>query len=271
MASLAFSFSNTSFAAKYRKATESDAVVKNKLFPKKGKTEVNGPNFGLILNQSYITSLIAHAGVIHYTSEEWGFGVEGFFSSNSDKSERQCIEYFYNDPKEEVGPQCGPAEGLAGATVANYGPAYVPIREVDFAIAATAVWNPVYGKQLFFLSATGYFDLYLTMGAGIVSSKYFEEKTVLNNNNSARGQYSEPGTGGPVIGAAATELDSYGELGRPEALDTTNVMFTAGVGQKYHFAKRFSFKIELRNYTLLGTDSGFDLFFTLMTGIGFRL
>lgn len=260
----------------YKKAAEGDEVVKSKLFPKKGKIELNGPNAGAILNQSYVDTYLLHGGLTYFSSETWGFGLEGMYAINSDNAARYCIERFYNDPKSEVTAQCDTedvAEGsnLQGATRANYGPAYVPIREVKYAVAGTAIWNPVYGKQLFFLSATGYFDLYLTMGAGLLFSDFYPEQSILKNGNQSRGAFPPEGSGGPALGASVAEVDSWGEAGRPIPEQTTDFMIVTGVGQKYHFSKRFNFKVELRNYLLLGTPSGFDLFFTLWGGLGMRI
>ncbi|MEZ4744190.1 MAG: outer membrane beta-barrel domain-containing protein [Bdellovibrionota bacterium] len=261
----------------YNKAVEGGEVVRNKLFPKKNKVEINGPNLGMILNQSYIDSYVAHGGINYFVNEEWGFGIEGLVATNKDKSERTCIENFFNNPppRESILP-CSPDPSvIPDNSKVTYGPAYVPIREIDYIVAATAVWNPIYGKQLFFLSATGYLDLYLTMGGGLVFSKFYKKQTQLGNGNPSRGETSAEGTGGPSIGTTADEIDTngnhyYGIEGRPEAEENTNAMFTLGIGQKYHFAKRFNFKIELRNYTLIGTDAGFDLFFSLMSGVGMR-
>jgi outer membrane beta-barrel protein len=260
----------------YRKASEGDDVVKDKLFPKKGKIEINGLNVGAILNESYITTVVFHGGITYFSSETWGFGIEGLFASNTDNSARFCIEHFYNDPLGNVSAQCDsaldePGANLQGAEKANYGPAYVPIRAVKYAVAATAVWNPVYGKQLFMLSGTGYFDLFLTMGAGLLFSDYYPLKTVLNNGKITRGNYPADGSTDPIPGADAADTGSYGVLGRPDPVQESTFMITTGVGQKYHFAKRFNLKVELRNYLLVGTDSGFDLFFTLWGGVGIRI
>ncbi|MCB9230018.1 MAG: hypothetical protein H6618_10455, partial [Deltaproteobacteria bacterium] len=60
-------------AKQFTKATEDeDEVVKNKLFPKRKKIELNGPDIGIILNQSYVASYVFHAGIIYYQSEKWG-------------------------------------------------------------------------------------------------------------------------------------------------------------------------------------------------------
>jgi outer membrane beta-barrel protein len=260
----------------YRKASEGDDVVKNKLFPKKGKVEINGLNVGAILNQSYVNTILFHGGVSYFANEEWGFGIEGLFASNQDNSARYCIEHFYNDPKSEVGAQCDKVPGHEGESFpsgskANYGPAYVPIREVKYAIAATAIWNPVYGKQLFFLSGTGYFDLFVTMGAGMVFSDFYPEKTTLNNGKPSRGNFPADGSGGVEPGATVSETSSYGVDGRPVPEQASDFMLTTWVCQKYHFADRFNLKVELRNYLLLGTSSGFDIFFALWGGVGMRL
>lgn len=251
----------------YKKAVDDDEVVKNKLFPKKGKIEFNG-DVGFLLNQSYISSLALHLNFNYFTSEAWGFGLEGLLFFNSDKSERTCIESFYNDPKDEVDAQCrgDGSEQLSGTEdKATYGPAYVPIRELQFIGAATATWNPVYGKQLFFLSGTGYFDLYVTMGAGIAGSNFYKKETQLPNGISSRDDGTEN------YGAKLGESQYYGIDGRPEPEAQMSPLITLGVGQKYHFGKSFSFKFELRNYTLLGTEDGFEAFFALWGGVGIRL
>ena len=126
----------------YKKATRgTDEVVKKKLFPKKLKVEVSVPDVGVILNQSYIDTFVFHGNFTYYTSEKWGFGFEGLFAVNSDKVERYCIENFYNDPKNEVSDACplpgndpqAPLETSGGgfAARANFGPAYVPVREIN--------------------------------------------------------------------------------------------------------------------------------------------
>lgn len=256
----------------YKKATEDDEVVKNKLFPKKEKVEVNGPNFGAILNQSYVNTFLIHGGINYYSSELWGFGVEGAFALNQDKDARNCIENFYNDFAFSVDDECGPASGLNGK--ANYGPAYVPIRETKYIIAGNAVYTPVYGKQLLFLSATSYFDLFFIFGAGVVISDYYPQQTDLKNGKTSRNKFYDPdqpdSASNVKPGAGADETTSYGIDGRPAPETSTSPMINVGIGQKYHFMKRFHIKAELRNYTLLATPTGFDNFFTLWGGFGVR-
>jgi outer membrane beta-barrel protein len=265
------------FGQSYKKATRADDdVVKNKLFPKKGRTELSVPNLGVIVNQSYINSLIFHGGINYFWSEEWGIGAEGLFSFNSDKNERACIENFYNDPEYNVGAVCGPPENLEGAAGANYGPAYVPIREVSNILAINGIWNPIYGKQLFFLSTTSYLDLFLTFGLGLTSSKFYPERTILRNGNRSRGPTPAPGSGETPPGASPTQVDaeglySYGIDGRPEAEIQSHPTLVLGVGQKIHFMKRFNAKAEIRNYTVIGTDAGFDTFFAVWLGFGVRI
>jgi outer membrane beta-barrel protein len=270
-------------SASYRKSTEGDDVVKNKLYPKKGRIELNLPDVGVVLNQSYVTTLLIHGGINYYFSEVWGFGVEGVFASNKDKDERACIESFYNNPDKEGGAECDPAlEGkdISGSSRRNYGPAYVPIRELKYMLAANAVWNPVYGKQIVLLSATAYFDVFVTMGAGMAFSDYYPKATELRNGHPSRGTFPEKGspedTDANKPGAKLDARDEQGNLlygpeGRPDVQSQSTFFVNFGVGQKYHFAKRFSFKVELRNYTLLGTESGFENFFTLWGGLGIRL
>ncbi|MFK7823481.1 MAG: hypothetical protein AB8G05_04960 [Oligoflexales bacterium] len=280
---------------RFRKATEDDdVVIKNKLFPKKKKIELAGPDIGLILNQSYVQSFVLHANINYYFNEEWGFTLEGAMAINSDKSERYCIERFYNDFLNNVGSSC-PAPGQDPADPlyttdennnpvpykgASFGPAYVPIRELGTILTAAAVWNPVYGKQLAFLTNTVYFDLFITMGGGITQSTYYPKQIKLGNGNISRGtappedEIAETCSEDNIPGACPQLDDSHlayiGDKGRPEAVVESTPTITLGVGQKFHFKKRFSFKAEIRNYTLLGTASGFDSFFMTWIGLGVR-
>ena len=48
-------------------------------------------------------------------------------------------------------------------------------------------------------------------------------------------------------------------------------MFNIGIGQKFHFSKRFHLKFYVRDQILLGTDQGFDNLLSIMGGLGFRL
>ncbi len=265
---LCFFSSKTSFAASiYLKASEDQEVVKNKLYPKKETFELNVPNVGMILNQSYIQSYLIHGGAAYFFNESWGIGFEGAMSMNTDKPERTCIESFYNDPRgTDVAAECGPPENLQGQ--ANYGPAYVPIREIKMMAFANAIWNPVYGKQLLFMSATNYFDLFVTFGGGLVMSDYYPLAATLKNGKPARGTQisNQPNS----VGASGSETNSYGKAGRPTPESQTTPALDAGIGLKYHFAKRFNVRIELRNFTLVGTPDGFESMFALWSGFGIR-
>lgn len=258
----------------YQKSTEGQEVVLNKIYSKRNKLELSG-GVGFILNQSYIETTLLGAGLSYYFSEEWGASFDFAMASNNDKPERGCIENFYNDPDEEVGAPCGGPDLLSGTKNANYGPAYVPIREISNILTANVVWNPVYGKQLVLLSTTSYFDLFVEGGLSLVGSKFYAKQTTLNNGNPSRGDFQiDPNTGATLpnqkIGAAVTEEDSYGLAGRPLPEDQSNIAINLGVGQKFHFAKRFQLKMYLRNMTILGTEAGFENLFALYLGLGVR-
>ena len=192
-------------ARAYVKAIEGKENVKRKIYPKRKKFELSVPNVGLIMNQSYIDTVLVNGGFKYFFNEKWGVGLDFAFASNADKSERGCIENFYNDPNEEVPIPCGSKDelvaaaaagncgGVAGTTCANFGPAYVPIREIDNIITLNAVWTPIYGKQLVLLSATSHFDLFFEFGGGLVNSQYYAKRDSLNNTNSPRGTFQESG------------------------------------------------------------------------------
>ena len=272
----------------YNKATEGGDVVKRKIYPRASKFEIDG-EAGMILNQSYINTFLVGATGNYFFDETWGLSLGFTMGLNSDKEERTCIESFYFDPNDELssGPCGGPA-ALDGADSDNdgfprYGPAYVPIRELNYALSANLLWTPVYGKQLVLLSATSYFDLFFEFGLGINSSTFYPKLDKLRNGNDARGVYQEVEDGASEtdkqaaknanakIGATADDIDSYGEAGRPDAVDETNIAVNFGVGQKFHFGKMFHLKVSLRMTTLVATSTGFENLVSLSGGFGLRL
>lgn len=275
--SLNITFADVSQAAAYRKATEGKEVVLNKLYPKKKKFELAG-DFGQILNQSYISSWLMHFGGTYYASEEWGYGADFGIALNSDKGERTCIETFYNDPNHAGIPVCGaqgdPNSDFVGSdgkpNGANYGPAYVPITELKYLITGMAYWNPIYGKQLLARSATNHFDIFLAFGGGVAMLNFYPQEEVLKNGKPSRGTFDKNNPSADP-GARLDEDYAYGTEGRPEPVAKTSPVIAGAIGQKYHFAKRFVLRVELKNYILLATEQGFETFFTLWGGIGVRL
>lgn len=266
-------------ALAYDRAIEGSDNVKNKLYPRQKRFELSAPNGGMILNQSYVETLLLNAGFVYHLSEEWGFGLDVSLASNSDKAERYCIENFYNDPGKQLASPCGGREALddlgdrdgADGRLANYGPAYVPIREIQNIFTLNAVWVPVYGKQLVLLSSTSYFDLFFELGGALVTSQYYEKQEILRNGNASRGTFKSDGTQPePPIGAEPDEADSYDVDGRPEPISQSNIALNVGIGQKFHFGDKFHLKMYLRNLTLLGTPSTFENLFVLFGGFGMR-
>ena len=117
-------------------------------------------------------------------------------------------------------------------TFQDMGPAYVPIREINYIITGNYVWNPVYGKQLLFLSSTSHFDLFFEFGGGFMMSNFYPERNVLNNGNEPRAPYytDEPEKN-VNVGALVDDDDSYGIFGRPVPLAETSPLLNLGVGQ----------------------------------------
>lgn len=282
-------FASASYAESYRRIGDTKDNVKRKKYPKNNTIELDIQGGG-VLNQSYINTTAVNGSLTYFFSEAWGLSLDGVFHLNTDKEERACIENFYNnfDLDPNVGAECNPGgdpaqaiDDLSGAsndrTRSNgMGPAYVPIRENKFSIGANLIWSPIYGKQIVMLSQTNYFDVFFTMGGGMVFSTYYPlQKNLKGTDRPSRGPDVEPGPGstGTLPGAnPANELGLYGLNGRPDPVDETNIYLNLGVGQKFHFGKVFHLKLELRNYTLLFTqDSGFDNYLTLLGGIGVRL
>lgn len=261
----------------YQRAVETADNVKRKLYPREESFEVHA-NGGMLLNQSYINTTLLNFGFAYHYSKTWGFGLDFAMASNQDRTERFCIENFYNDPNNEIGEDC-PQEGAepeinsAGAnTKANYGPAYVPIREIQSIATLNMIWSPIYGKQLFFFNMTSYFDLYLEMGLGSASSRYFPQRTTLRNNRESRGEFKEDGSqpDDNPLGADISQTDSYGVAGRPDPRDENSPIINLGIGQKFHFAGMFHINTSLRNITLLGSGSSLENLFIIYVGLGVR-
>lgn len=268
----------TSAVFAYEKATDSTEVVLDKLFPKRSKLEIDAKG-GYILNSSYSHTMLAGGGLTYFWSEEWGFNADAFLALVKDKPERACIENFYNNPNHaDLGAQCGGADNLSNDKKgdANFGPAYVPIRKLKYMFTGNFVWNPIYGKQIFLLSATNYFDFYLIFGGGIALSDYYPLVTNFPDGRAQRAQQwpctkeqaAKTGCNPKQVGTTDTSL--IGIPGEPVPQSESNVMIHLAVGQRYHFFKRFELMGSLENYTLLGTEQGFDNFLTLVGGLGMR-
>jgi outer membrane beta-barrel protein len=241
------------------------------MYPKRGKLELNLLELGGILNQSMINSTLVHGSVNYFPNEVWGLGLDAAYVINADRDERTCLENFYYNPDFKAGyGACGPASTKMDAAGVKMGPAYLPIRELKYLLAVNGIYNVAYGKQLYFLSWTQYFDLYFVGGAGLAMSDYYELTTVLRNGNESRPPSSGVGSSTTNAGASSTETTSYGTAGRPDPTSDTSFMVDVGVGQKIHFARQFNFKVELRDYLLLGTPSGFETYLAIVAGLGMR-
>jgi outer membrane beta-barrel protein len=248
--------------------------VKAKIYPKDGKVELAVPSFGMVITSPFVQTMLVHGGLTYFTDEESGWGVEGFFAVNGDTNDRKCLESFYNDPQNNLTAECGAVGdsekvGTASAANTNYGPAYVPVRELKMLVAANYVWNPIYGKQLFFLSATNHFDVFFTLGLGVAMSDYFPEQTVLRNGKNSRAVFRED-TNTLEGGAAPSETASYGEEGRPDSEAQTTPFVNLGFSQRFHMTKMIALRFELRDMLLLGTPGGFENYIAILGGVSFR-
>ncbi len=278
-------------AKPYYRSDEPTELVQNKLYTKSHRFELNLPDVGLILNQTFIDSTVLHGNLLYYISESWGFGVDALYSHNQDKEERHCIENFYNSvPQHPLAAPC-PSQGedpkkhlfdSAGKPIrgANLGPAYVPIREIESILLAAAVWSPFYGKQLALFSQTIYFDLFLTFGVGVTLASFYPESRFLRDGKLSRGDVTAPlpeagcvdGANYPGVCPSNPNLDSMiGAGGRPAAQLETLPTAAFGIGQKFHFLKRFNFHVEVRDYVFQGTATGISNVVTLWGGLGVRL
>ena len=270
--------SQTGFA--YEKATEGSEVVMDKLYPKKRSVELD-LRLGYFLTSSYLNSFLANAALTYFWSENWGFSLEGNFVINSDKEERGCIETFYNDPNKVVTAPCSSKGGSLADDPqgdANYGPAYVPIRKLNYILTGNFVWNPIYGKQILLLSATNYFDMYLTFGGGVAMSDFYpERRTLLNDStkSSRAGDFCVKAVAAkkgcdPSKNPGTTDISQTGTGARPIPQAETTPLIHLAIGQRFHFLKHFVLDASIEDYALIGTEQGFDNFLVLSGGVGYR-
>jgi outer membrane beta-barrel protein len=269
---------NASGAA-YTRASEGRKVVRGKLMPKARRIELNVDG-GLILNQSFVDTYLGHASLNYYFSEVWGIGLEGAVGMNSDKSERECVESFYNNPQQLAGAPC-PNEGVVELpTGGNIGPAYVRIRQIDTIILGNAIWSPVYGKQLFFLSGLLHFDLFFNFGGGVVMSTIYPKSTTTRGDGGGAGRPTRTPADPAAVGQTAAELGigcaleeefCYGIDGRPDATSETHPVINLGIGQKLLFNKTLGLKLELRDLLIIDSENGFENLFAIWGGLTLRL
>ena len=126
----------------------------------------------------------------------------------------------------------------------------MPIREIGYIFTGNYVWSPVYGKQLLFLSATSYFDLFLEFGGGLMMSTFFQEQNILANGNEPRAPYNEDESN-EGVGASVDEDYAYGVAGRPIPVSETSPMINIGVGQKIRMGKNFHLMATAKKYDLV--------------------
>ncbi|MDE3269858.1 MAG: hypothetical protein OYH77_06205 [Pseudomonadota bacterium] len=266
-------------ARPHRKATETEAVVMKKLYPKKRKVEF-AFNFGALVNQSYIETLEFNGGLSYYFNEHWGMLAEGSYGLSFDKSDRFCLEHFINktiDGKRQLAASCAYTPGdlkIIKPKLANnrehlnFGPAYVPIVQIEKTAMAGVVWTPIYGKQIFtFLPRTSHLDFYLSGIAGVAIGKFFTSEEKLKNGNQARFTTDAKTLTG--YGAEPADTDSYGEAGRPDPKEFYAPAIALSIGQKYHLARWLFLRIEARNYAVFAVhDVIYHSVFAVRGGFG---
>lgn len=262
-----------SLAETYQRAADGEEIVLEKLYPKSNRPEINVDS-GMILNQSFVDTTLFRIGGLYYLSESWGLGFSVSRAQNKDTDERLCIESFYNDPEKELSSVCAhqdDSDEIANARKANMGPAYVPIREIRDLYLVESVFSPTYGKQIFLLGIVSHFDFQIKLGAGLSRSIFYRQRTTIKGDDSrpARGSFSdEDETENP--GVSWEETDKYGTAGRPDPIYQTNFVLAPALVQKFYFADRFSWNVELGSLFILGTPDGFDFLLTISSGMGIR-
>jgi hypothetical protein len=270
---LIFAPSTVALAEVYKKATDLEEIVLEKLYPKSGRLEVNA-DLGIVLNQAFVDTTLIRVSASYYLTESWGLAFSAIKAQNKDKEERLCIESFYNDPDKELSNVCASQDNtsdIESAKKANMGPAYMPIREIEDIFLLESVFSPNYGKQIFFLGVVSHFDFQIKLGAGLARSTYYEQRNTIKGDPSkpARGAFSDekPDTN---PGVSHEETYKYGTAGRPDPIYQTNAVLAPALVQKFYVADRFSWNAELGSLFILGTPGGFEYLLTISTGVSVR-
>jgi outer membrane beta-barrel protein len=269
---LQFLWVNNSFAD-YRRAVEGNEVVKGKIYPRSGRFQANLGGGG-ILNQSFLRTNLGVANATYHFSEWHAISFEGAFGFSKDAPERECIENFYWNPQEaqnngatdscdvnnETDPNQDPNPQKDNLSPFRRKPAYMPIRQIDNLFGLSHQWTPVYGKALYFLSTVGYLDFYTIVGLGAAMSTYWPLKNTLTNGQN-------------ILDAKGTsDANEYGRAGRPPEEKQTSPTFSLGIGNRFYFAKHFIVNMELKNYTVFGSNgkggSDWMNFVSLWGGLG---
>lgn len=241
--------------ADYRKAVEGNEVVKGKLYPRSGRFQINAVQGGAILNQSFLKSFLYTLSATYHINEWHAVNVEGLIGFTKDSFERKCVENFYYEPDKAKGagatdacdpdnltdPNGGGAKDDQGRAPFHRKPAYMPIRQIDQVVGVNYQWTPVYGKALYFLSAVGYLDVYTTVGLGLTMSTYWPLKDKLDN-------------GQDIAAVGTNDATLYGANGRPLPLKESSPTFSLGLGNRFFFARNFLVNLELRNFTVFGSN-----------------
>lgn len=268
-----FLMPSTSFAQGYEKAVEGNEVVKSKLYPRSQRFQLLVPQGGGVLNNSFVDTFLVGGGVTYHLNEWHAVNVGFLYGLNSDRGERTCVENFYYSPQDaraedakngdSSGLPCSPDPNkdpkyIPSGSDSTRGPyhrkpAYMPIREINMMFDANYQYTPVYGKALWFLSMVGYLDVYGTVGAGLAMSTFYPKKTVTNS-------------GRDILNDGTDNMLETGIDGRPDPISETSPLISFGVGNRFFFAKHFLVNVELRNFTIFGSE--FSNFFTVTGGAG---
>jgi outer membrane beta-barrel protein len=278
---LAFGMTAPSYAfADYQKAVEGNEVVKGKLYPKAGKFQITA-QVGGILNQSYLSTTLIPIAVTYHINEWHAVNAEFVYGISQEQDARTCVENFFFDParaKSAGGAEAGncnpnpppnprniPTDEKKGEKPPyQRKPAYPAIRQIDQMYGVNYQWTPVYGKALWFLSLVGYLDVYANAGVGFASTTYWPMKDRNVNGDFVRDE-----------GVDNAARDQWGVAARPAATSETAPTLSLGIGSRFYFAKMFTFNMDLRNTSLIGSDgsggSEFMNFFTIWGGLGVLL
>lgn len=142
-------------------------VIRPKFMSKRGRTELGGQGT-LIMNQSFIYTLMLSGMVDYHFSEMFAFELGAAYGFSIDKEDKRILEDSPYDIKTQI---------LRTQYIANGG----------------LIWTPVYGKTQLPGGDLVYFDSFLTFQAGMTGINYtYEQCIVPDDPEKAKDQPPKP-------------------------------------------------------------------------------
>jgi outer membrane beta-barrel protein len=135
-------------------------VIRPKYMTKRGRIELGG-EMSLIMNQSFIYSLLATGLLDYHFTEMFALELGASYGFSIDKEDKRIL-------KDEFGIQ-------------------TQILRTQYIFSGSLLWTPIYGKTQLTSGRLVYFDSFLTAGAGMTGIDYNYEQCIPADAGNASG------------------------------------------------------------------------------------